>query len=183
MGRLIDIVFISVLLLPILQAHALADSDISREDRIKAAIVYKLTRYVEWPRTSFASSTAPFQLCMWGNGIFAAALYAAEGRRVHDHPLQFRTVDRESLISTHCHALYVPASRAYELDWILSALGDRAVLSMSDIPGFARQGGMVGLVKQMARTGFEINLQQARQAGLGISSQLLALATLVSAHE
>lgn len=157
-----------------------ADSRVSRADKIKAAIVFKLTRYVEWPDSAYAATNGKFRLCMLGHGAFAAALYAAEGRKVRGYPVEFQTVGSGSAAALRCHVLFITASRSRELGGLLAGLKGEGVLSISDIKGFAARGGVIGLVKSKTRIGFEINLNMARQAGLSISSQLLDLATLVA---
>jgi hypothetical protein len=53
------------------------------------------------------------------------------------------------------------------------------VLTISDIPGFARDGGMICLVRTGNRLGFEIDPRAVAEAGLGVRAQLLDLADIV----
>jgi len=45
--------------------------------------------------------------------------------------------------------------------------------------GFARRGGVIGLVVEDNLARFEVNLQAAQRSGLQISSKLLGLARMV----
>ena len=58
-------------------------------------------------------------------------------------------------------------------------LGSQPVLTVSDLPGFAQQGGVIGLVRQGGRLRFEINRGVAQAAGLRLSVDLLSLAMSV----
>jgi hypothetical protein len=53
------------------------------------------------------------------------------------------------------------------------------VLTIAEAPDFASRGGIIALVLQDSRVRFIVNVQAAAQAGLSISSRLLALATVV----
>ena len=157
-----------------------ADSAVSREDRIKAAIVYKLARYVGWPDNSFTDESSPFSMCVLGDGVFATALYAAEKLKLGDRPIRFRTVADVSQAVDRCHLLYVSRYAWKSSPELLAGLRSHPVLTISDAPDFAPKGGIIGLVKKGSGSGFEINLDQARQSNLKINTLLLDLASVVS---
>ncbi|MGI2176323.1 YfiR family protein [Shewanella ulleungensis] len=54
------------------------------------------------------------------------------------------------------------------------AVDNKPILTVSDISGFAVQGGMIQIVEQDKRLFFNINILEA--SGLDISSQVLKLA-------
>ena len=54
------------------------------------------------------------------------------------------------------------------------------MLTISDVPDFAAQGGMIGLKLRADRVRFDINQGASRRAGLVLSSQLLKLADEVT---
>ncbi len=62
----------------------------------------------------------------------------------------------------------------------LHALAATPVLTISDVPDFAAQGGMIGLKLRADRVRFDINQGASRRAGLVLSSQLLKLADEVT---
>jgi hypothetical protein len=55
-----------------------------------------------------------------------------------------------------------------------------AVLTLSDDPSFAHQGGIAHFYVQDDRLRFAINLEAARRAQLKLSSRLLTMATLIN---
>jgi hypothetical protein len=59
----------------------------------------------------------------------------------------------------------------------LGALEGAPVLTISDMEGFAEQGGVIGLMMIHTRIRFAINPAVAQSAGITISSRLLNLAT------
>ena len=70
--------------------------------------------------------------------------------------------------------------RGHRLPDALRALDDAPVLTVSDLKGFAEQGGMIGFrITQDGRVAFDINLPRVEKTGLRMSSQLLKLARIV----
>lgn len=158
-------------------SNAFAD-DAERETRIKAAVVYKLAKFVEWPATSFEHARSPLRLCLLGDTPVADALQAAVGRTVRNRPV---TISRtEDLVAGEpCHVLYVSRTQQQRLAAVLARLADRPVLSVSEIEGFAQRGGIVGLIRRGKRLGFQVNVGSARRAGLAVSAPLLELADVI----
>lgn len=160
-------------------APAHADEPVS-EDRIKAAIVYKVGKFVDWPDSAFAGPDAPLQVCLLGDDGLAEALSSLAGRRVQGRRMAFKVVaDARPSRSGDCHILFVPRSAAPRSVAVARLLEGAPVLTVSDIPGFARSGGMIALVRTGDRLGFQIAPQAARRSGLAVRAQLLDLAEIV----
>lgn len=154
---------------------------IQREDRIKAALVFKLVKFVEWPASAL-SGNMPLQLCAYGNSGVTEALAAADGKPARDRTARFRKLD--SLAANDikgCHVLFVAGGTRELLNGVPPALRPRGtgLLTVSDHPEFARRGGMIGLAQGENKVTFEINLRTAREGGLEPGASLLELATIV----
>ena len=52
------------------------------------------------------------------------------------------------------------------------------VLTVSDVPGFAAQGGMLGLVRSGRHMAFEANPDAIRNGGVSLSAKVLKLARI-----
>jgi hypothetical protein len=76
-----------------------------------------------------------------------------------------------------CNILYLDAKEA--LPGWTSGAARMQLLTVSDAPGFAHHGGMIELFVEGNRLRFNINVENARRAGLRISSSLLELASRV----
>ncbi|MFD2112144.1 YfiR family protein [Thiorhodococcus fuscus] len=152
----------------------------TREERIKAAIVYKVGKFVDWPESAFAAADAPLRICQLGDDPFAAALFGIAGRVVQGRRVVFQVVVPPLAARTRgCHILYLPRATAARVPRVIRELAGQPVLTISDIPDFARQGGMIALVRAGDRLGFEIAPAMARDAGLRVRAQLLDLADIV----
>jgi hypothetical protein len=78
-----------------------------------------------------------------------------------------------------CRILFISSSEASRLKEILEAVHKTPILTVSDIPGFAKQGGMIGFVMSENRVRFEVNMTAAGNAGLTLSAELLKAAVAV----
>lgn len=154
---------------------------IQREERIKAALVFKLVKFVEWPASALAGNV-PLQLCAYGNSGVTEALAAADGKPARDRTARFRKLDTLAASDLRgCHVLFIAGGSRELLNGAPPALRARGsgLLTVSDHPEFARRGGMIGLTQGENKVTFEINLRAARDGGLEPGASLLELATIV----
>ena len=159
-----------------------ADSPSSREYIVKAAFLYNFAKFVEWPPAAFVSDTSPLTLCILGDDPFGQAIDAIEGKAAGRRRLTVRRTHTLAQID-NCHILFVARSERASVDTILTKAGQKGLLTVSDLEGFADSGGMIGLIREGNKIRFEINLEAARQAGLMISSKLLNLAKIVKTKD
>jgi len=82
--------------------------------------------------------------------------------------------------ATNCQVIFIGASEKARIAEIVAQMKERPVLTVSEVAGFAEQGGMVNLLAGPNRIVMEINREVAGKAKLSVSSQLLKLAKVVS---
>jgi len=141
-------------------------------------MVFNMAKYVDWPPEAFAASSAPLMVCTIGRGPFAAALEQYQGKTALGHPLSLRRLAVGDDPS-ECHLLVTSGIDRRYLAGILDQARKRPILTVSDLPDFARSGGIIGLVEQQGKVRFEINVKAAQQSRVKISSQLLKLAKII----
>ncbi len=149
------------------------------EYRVKAAFLYNFAQFVEWPDT--VTNQAPFTIGVLGDDPVQQALEETiAGKTLRNRPVRIKRLGRSDSLGD-CHILFISASEKTWLPQILARLKTASVLTVSDLPEFARQGGIISLMTQDHRIRFEINTAAAERAQLKISSKLLRLAEIVSA--
>lgn len=159
---------------------------VSAEYKLKAALIYKLTRFIEWPETysSIYPQNKPaqnhFGLCVLGRNDFGSALDALNGRKVGTAIISVKHFKQSDSISRFCQLVFISDSKQAFLKAILFSISQYPILTIGDSPGFAKKGGMIQLVHGDKRIGFNINLQRTNASGLKISAPLLELSTIVS---
>jgi hypothetical protein len=150
------------------------------EDDLKAALVYRFTTFVEWSQTPVDAATA-LKIGVLGADVVASKLeHVVEGRHVAGRPIE---VERLSSVrgAARCQVVYLGERAEDQLAALLAGVAGGGVLTIGEMPGFARRGGMVELRRQGSRLAFEIHRGAATRAGLRISPTVLKLAEKV--HE
>jgi hypothetical protein len=151
-------------------------ADRPTQSEIEAAYLYNFGKFVHWPPNQ---QTQPLNICVLGKDPFGGELEKIvanekiDGRTLAVDPLQ-----SASQAST-CSILYISASEAPHLERDLAAVATRPLMTVSDIDGFAKRGGMIEFVLENDRVRFEVNLDATQKAGLTLSSQLLKVAIRV----
>jgi len=143
------------------------------EYTVKAAILYKFIRYVEWP----AAAGKQLTICVIGNDPFGSRLDAIEKKSSAELTLKVMRNVSASQVS-QCHLAYI--SSGGDVSGVLSKVSGQPVLTISDASGFSEQGGIVEfMMTEDNKVKFSINLKSANAAQLRLDPQLLEIATSV----
>lgn len=158
---------------------AAEQGDSAGEYELKAAMLYNLTRFVEWPPSAYPGPQAPIQLCILGRDPFGSALASmALEQTVDGRAVQIRHSQNDKGIRD-CHLLYISSSERKTALQVFSALKGSSVLTVGEMTQFAAHGGMIQFSMEEQQVRFDINLDAASRAGLKISSRLLVLARII----
>jgi hypothetical protein len=178
--KLIAIAVVLMALLPGPQEAVGAEKIKPTEHEVKAAYLYNFARFVEWPPLSSPGAGKTLEICVVEDEAVTAALAAIAGKVVGQREIRIKpNPPLQSLPG--CDLLFIGAGKEGELQQILAAIAvnDRAVLTVGDTEGFARQGVMINFYTEKNRILFEINPPAADRAHLKISSALLRIARIV----
>ncbi len=157
-----------------------AESAVPREYQLKAAFLYNFTKFVEWPSSSFSSSSSPIVIGVLGENRFGSELEKiVQDRKFNNRRYQVR-VFRTAEEAKAAHLLFIGESDPARLAEIFRGLGHASVLTVGESKRFAQAGGVITFTQEGDKLRFEINLPAAEQAGLKINAQLQKLAR--SAH-
>ena len=167
-----------LLLLVLLPLHLFAAPP-TEEYKLKAALIYKLSRFVEWPDPAKAGTVQNFGICVLGKDFFGPALGVLETRETGGLPIRIKHVSQSEAIGTDCQVVFISKSKRSFLRSILKNLGDQPILTLGDTEGFAEQGGIIEFTRGDKRIGFKINVESAERSGLKIAAPLLELATII----
>lgn len=156
----------------------MADNAPGEEYKLKAALLYKLTQFVEWPSLKTNPENALFGLCVLGENDFASSLDALKLRKIGDRTISVNYYRQSSDVIGNCDLVFISKSKRPFLKSILRKLKNHPVLSVSDIKNFAQRGGIIQFTtgKQI---GFKINIESAKNSRLKIAAPLLQLAEII----
>jgi hypothetical protein len=167
---------LGALLLGVSQAGS-RSTDISSGDyRAKAIFLSRFLHLVEWPAESFASSSAPIVICVFGEFHFGTSLAEAlRGNTAQGHPLEARWVRQEADLNA-CHVLFISGVEKSRYEKLLNGLRANSILTVGESREFLDSGGVLYLYLENEKLRFDVNLDRAHQARLKISSHALLLA-------
>jgi hypothetical protein len=147
------------------------------EYEVKAAFLLNFTKFVEWPPSAFPEPDSPISLCVLGDDPFGTTLdELVRGETVNGRALVIRRMS-QTPIPKVCHVVFfgLPSK---EVPPLLRSVGP-GVLAVGEGESFIRAGGMIAFVIDNRRVRFIVNQTAATNAGLRLSSRLLAVAKTV----
>ena len=150
------------------------------EAQVKAVFLFNFAQFVDWPPEAVPDSQAPLVIGILGDDPFGDFLDATvRGEHRGARPFAVRRFQRVEDI-TRCDILFIGRPLADRPEEILARLKNRPILTVSDLDGFAKRGGMIRLLTDKGRIRLEVNLEAAQAAHLTISSKLLRVAEVVT---
>src|ERR1700733_2818380 len=139
-------------------------SDSIRENRLRAGYLLNFSKFVEWPSVG---ATDALTICfVGGSGIRDAFTAGAGGQQVGARPVVTRSLSARAS-PEGCQVLYIEAAAPFSRDY-MSAAVNPALLTVGDAQDFIHKGGIVELFADSNRLRFNVNLDNARRAGLRI---------------
>ena len=153
-----------------------SQSQSKSEYALKAVFLYNFCRFIEWPKSEFASPADPIIIAVVGEDPFGHLLEEA----VHDETVRGRSIQiqryRNGDSIGHCHLLFISRSESRRVDGILAAVGGKSVVTVGETDAFIDRGGMIALTAERNRVRIHINPALLRAANLDVSSKLLRVA-------
>jgi hypothetical protein len=143
-----------------------------REQQLKAAFFYKFLGFIDWESRE-NSLVSPPQLCILGESSLdelVKELADLDREEVTIRSIQHPEDGRD------CSLVFISRSEEEVLPFVLQTLKEGSAVTVSDIPGFVSEGGIIEFVMATPHVHFIINREAAERKGVRISSQLLALA-------
>jgi hypothetical protein len=149
------------------------------EYQVEAVYLLNFAKFVEWPAAAVPPGE-PFSICVLGQYPFGAALdRTIAGESLDGRKVVVRRFSKAQEAMS-CHVLFISLSEEHRLAEILKTLEKTTILTVSNLPNFSQQGGMIQFVVEANKVRFEVNLTSAERAGLTLSSELLKVATTVT---
>ena len=156
------------------------------EGELKAAIVFNILLFVDWPAQALPEPGGVLALCVGPGSALKSALKALHGRpirafqlAVRDLPPAATVAESAATAAPECHAVFVDAADRAHMAASVRAQRAGGALMVSDDVDAPRDATAIVLQRMGNRIAFDVNLQPVRQAGLQLSSKLLRLARVV----
>jgi hypothetical protein len=150
------------------------------EAQVKAALLFNIAKYVEWPTNTFASASTPLVVGICEGGAFGIEFEKfTAGKMIGDRPVRIRRILHDQEYK-ECHILFIGAAEKKRQAEILDHVKGLPLLTAGETDDFLRQGGMIEFVIKENKVRFQVNLAAARKIPLSISSRVLNVADVVT---
>jgi len=150
---------------------------VPKEYEIKAAFIAQFVPFVKWPNKKHPNR--PFIFGVVGEDPFGNALRPVEKEKFKGRKAKIKYFHSWKDLSKDIDVLFISRSEQNHIKEILQKLKGSPVLTVSDIRGFAKDGGMIEFVNRAGTIHFIINIAAVKNAGLEMNFQLLELADRV----
>jgi hypothetical protein len=144
---------------------------------LKAAFLTNFAKFAEWP-DGVVPGGRVFTFCVSGDKAVAAALEQGFKEHPGQEPVSVIFVEPDGPMSA-CQMLYLGGLNLREARRALDGLKGAPIFTVSDVDGFAQQGGMAQFRLEQGRMRFVINPAAAQRAHIALSAKLLSLAIIV----
>jgi hypothetical protein len=139
---------------------------------IKVALTYNFSKYTQWPHSATVSE---FNFCYFND------TYTKDFEKIVHKKIKTQNINTVLIEDINdlgqCNALYVDAAATEpKINAILSAVKNKAILTVSDVPDFTKLGGMIELVLLNNKLRFKVNMKEILNSQLKMSSHVLKLA-------
>ena len=148
------------------------------EYAVKAGFIYNFANFVTWPDAAFKNSPDTMVLCFVSDSPESEILYKLNGKTIKGRKLKVQAYEEGNCVD-QSHILFFGTQDATFIQPILARAKDRSILTIGEVEGFTRMGGVINFFKDQNRLRFKVNVDTAKRLGLKLSSQILVSAKIV----
>ena len=150
----------------------------ARIGRIRAALIYYLVKFVDWPSLDDANINRNLELCLLGSDPLNHFLEnTVRGKKIHNHNLVIRE-QREDKIAQSCNLVFFSEEKVSLLREKQLVLGEESPLTVCAVQKPDWGYCMIQLYEKENRIRIAIDVDLAKRANYSISSELLEVADL-----
>ena len=148
-------------------AHA---RKILTEPELKASFIYNYTKFVEWP-LSVRRKNDPVLICVMGNDPVIP--YLREQNTSISKTKVIVKMKTDNL--SDCHILYISSFYQGDIKKIINRTHTLPILTVSDMKGFSKLGGITSFFIKNNKVELEVNLTSMKSSQIVIDSELLEM--------
>lgn len=164
----------ALLILFLCSSAVITVTQASESKALIAALNFNFAKYAGWPDID---SKPAIQLCYFNDNV-RQSFGGLSNKQLFKKPVSVRQLhDIEE--ASECHLLFIDSTERGLLQRLFVHLRNKPVLTVSDIPGFTDEGGMIEILRVDNKLRFKVNLTRMQRADISLSSQVLKLAVEV----
>ncbi|MBL0319317.1 MAG: YfiR family protein [Alphaproteobacteria bacterium] len=143
----------------------------------KASLIIKYLNYVVWPTSVLPSKKEPLTICLFRGDPLEEYIPKAASKEHSPYTLTVKKVGyKDSFYG--CHILFVSEGNNDHIDEVIASTKGKPILTMSDIRGFAKNGGIAGFFIRSnghKETVLEINISSLQSSGIHIDTDFISI--------
>lgn len=140
---------------------------------LKAAFLYNLAKFIDWPAAKFTEEDCPLVIGVIGQEALERFSAVVRDKMIDKHKVTVRLLAGEEEIKT-CHILFITRSQKQRVAEMVEAASKAAVLTVGETDKFLEAGGMIRFYLESDNLRLEINDPAIRSAGLSIKANALS---------
>lgn len=149
------------------------------EYEVKIGFIYNFANFITWPQAAFENNPDSLTFCFASDVPSSEVFFKLEGKNIKGRKI--KVIAYEDSTSLDCsHILFFPTQNKEFIQKILDLAAGRGILTIGEVEGFSKMGGVINFFQKRNQLRFEVNIDAARREKLKISSQLLGSAQIFS---
>lgn len=152
------------------------------EYEVKLGFLYNFLNFVTWPEEALEKNPDSLILCYASDHPSIDVLYKLDGKSIRGRKIKVIAY-QEGTCLEQSHILFFATQNKVFIQGVLDLAKGRSILTIGEVEGFARMGGVINFFEEHNRLRFEVNIDAARREGLKMSSQLLGSAQIVKEEQ
>jgi hypothetical protein len=165
--------YLLVVMICILGHYHAAGQSSSYED-LQAAYVFNFAKYVAWPSNTHETFVIGIYAERVDEEIFRYLQAVLKGKMIQGKSVDLRVIQTVDEI-TDINILYVPGEASKSMSKLVTAVGTRSILIVSE-DDLIKRGAMISFVVEDDKLRFKMNQKSLKAAGLTASEGLIKLA-------
>jgi hypothetical protein len=143
---------------------------------VHANIIYRFTKYVDWPDNK---KTGEFVIGVIGEPALVEELTTVtKNKKVGNQPIVVRNF-QSNAASYNCHILFVGESESKDVPNIVEVTKSKSILIISEKNGLVKRGSCINFVVVGESLKLEFGVKNIETRDMKIASELLDLGTIV----
>lgn len=149
-----------------------ASAQDTREEEVRAAMIYNFARFTRWPEEAFSPSEGRITICTSDSSILYTSLKKIEGKKIRGKEVAVQNSLYAAVEQKNCHILIL--TEANKGGYYQITYGNTLVIST--VANAAPDAASIELVNIGRQTRFIVNPAAAKASGVELSSKLIDLA-------
>lgn len=155
-----------------------AETIIGPEYAVKIGFIYNFANFVAWPSQVFENHPDELVFCFVTDTPSSEIFFQLEGKRIKGRTIRVTAYQDGDCLDTS-QILFFATQDKTLVQSVLDQARGRSILTIGEVEGFTRMGGIINFFEEQSRLRFKVNIDAVRREKLWMSSQLLGSARIV----